>query len=378
MRNFNKKIKVLQINKSYHPNIGGVETIVKNLAEGLRRLVTMQVLVCNTKRKKKLSRINDVDIIRSGSLGMKDSMPISFKFFWDFKRASFDKDILQFHMPFPLSDIACLLFRPKGKIVVWWHSEIVRQKKLLILYRPIMHMFLKRADKIIVATPNHLKYTSALSSYLHKCIVIPFGIDIRKYQLKQSKIDQINEVRAKYGPRIALFTGRLTYYKGIEFLIRAMSQVDCHLIIIGNGSLEIKFRKMVSELNIINKVSFLGAIADDELPIYYNACDIFIFPSVARSEAFGIVQLEAMASGKPVINTQLETGVPWVSVHGVTGITVPPCDSSSLAGAMNLLFQNDVLRMEYGENAYLRVKKHFDIKIMLNKVMELYVELDNT
>lgn len=368
-------IRVLQISKLYHPTIGGVESIVQSIAEGLKSRLQMQVLVCMPKGKKECEEINGVTVTRSSSLGIKHSMPVSLTFPFDLWRLSCEKDILHFHMPFPLGDLAYLLVRPKVKVVVWWHSEIIRQKFFLKLYALFMHMFLRKADKIIVATPKHLEETLILHKYLDKCEVIPFGIDVKKYTLNEPLSNAVDIIRAKYGSRIALFVGRLVYYKGIEYLIQAMKDVDCHLIIIGEGNLEDKLKKMVADLGIEDRVFFIGKVDDEVLPVYFNACDVFMFPSVARTEAFGIVQLEAMACGKPVINTNLPTGVPWVSKDGETGLTVPTCDSGALAKAMNILFHNEELRIGYGKNALSRVNDCFNKDKMLDSVYELYAKL---
>lgn len=369
------KINVLQINKLYYPYIGGVESIVKDIAEGLKDKVNMDVLVCKPSGRKQVDNINGIKVVRAGSIGIWFSLPISFTFSFELRKLSRDKDILHFHMPFPLGDLSYLLMKPKGKVVIWWHSDIIRQKMFLRFYAPFMKRFLKRADKIIVASPRHIEGSQYLKEVADKCEVIPFGIDVNKYRLNKTIKHEVKRIRDKYGPNIALFTGRLIYYKGIEYLVNAMKDVDCTLLIAGEGYLESKLKNMVVALGIEHKVFFLGRIEEALLSAYFNACDIFVFPSVANSEAFGIVQIEAMACGKPVINTSLPTAVPWVSINGETGITVSPKDSTALADAMNLLLENRELREQYGRNALERVKANFSVTVMMEKILKMYTQL---
>ena len=175
------KIKVLQINKLYAPHIGGVEKVVQDIAEGLKDKVDMKVLVCSNKGKAVVDSINGVEVTRAGSFGIYFSMPLSLSIFTKLRKLSSDRDVLHFHMPFPLGDAAYFLSGFKGKVVVWWHSDIVRQKALMKLYKPLMDRFLKRADRIIVATEGHINGSSYLEPYRDKCVIIPFGIDIEAF-----------------------------------------------------------------------------------------------------------------------------------------------------------------------------------------------------
>ena len=171
------KVKVLQVNKLYYPWVGGVERVVQQLAEGLNDRTDMKVLVCQAKGRASVEKINGVEVHRAGSLGMMFSMPISISFFREFKKLSKDRDIVHFHMPFPLGDLACLLSGYKGKVVVWWHSDIVKQKKLMKLYKPILEKFLSRADVIIAATQGNIDGSDYLLKYRDKCVIIPYGLD---------------------------------------------------------------------------------------------------------------------------------------------------------------------------------------------------------
>lgn len=365
-------MKILQVNKLYSPWVGGVEKVVQDIAEGLKDKVDMKVLVCQKKGKTTIDNVNGIEVVRAGSIGIYFSMPVSFSFSHILKEMSKDRDILHFHLPFPLGDMAYFLSKLDKKIVLWWHSDIVRQKMFLKLYAPYLRKFLRAADKIIVATPRHIESSSFLKEVKEKCVVIPFGIRMMDFQIDDPMEKEIERIRNKYNGQIILYVGRLVYYKGVEYLINAMKDVNATLLIVGQGYLENSLRQMAIDLRINDRIVFLKDIADKQLKALYHACDIFVLPSIANSEAFGIVQMEAMACAKPVINTDLPTGVPWVSRHEESGITVPPEDSTALANALNTLLNNTNLCEKYGQNARKRVEKEFTIELMLEKVLSVY------
>jgi glycosyltransferase involved in cell wall biosynthesis len=372
-----KKIKILQINKLYYPWIGGVERVVQDIAEGLQHRVDMKVLVCRNKGRSVVEKVNDVEIVRASSLGIFYSMPVSLSFPSYLSELSRDRDILLFHMPFPLADIAYQLKRIRGKkILVWWHSDIVKQRILFCFYRLFLISFLRKTNKIFVATPRHIDSSGVLKSFRSRCEVIPFGIDTGKYALSVCITEKVKVIRHIYGPKVVLFVGRLIYYKGIEYLIHAMKTVDASLVIIGEGPLSEGLRSLAADLGAEHKVHFLGGgISDADMAAYYHACDVFVLPSVENSEAFGIVQMEAMACGKPVVNTNLPTGVPYVSLDNDTGYTVPIKDPEALSRAINALLLNDETRQKFGANALKRVNAEFTLDRMMDRIFNACKEV---
>jgi len=366
-------MKVLQINKLYYPWIGGVEKVVQQIAEGLNEKTDMTVLACVPKGKGRTDLVNGVKLIFAGSLGILFSMPISLSFPFIFRRESRRSDIVLFHMPFPLADLSCLLFKPKAKILVWWHSDIIKQKAFMFLYGPIMKMFLRKAEKIVVATEKHISSSKYLSEYKSKCVEIPFGVDLKKYSMSDAVRHEVEQIRKKHNKPILLFVGRLVYYKGIEYLVRAMKDVDAVLLIAGEGKLRDELQAIADKSGITGKIEFLGRIDDRELLNYYHAADIFVFPSVANTEAFGLVQIEAMACGKPVISTNLPTGAGSINVHGETGLLVPVKDAKALSSAINELLGSGELRLRMGKNARERVEKEYSLDKMLQKVLDLFL-----
>ncbi len=373
-----KKLKVLQVNKLYYPFTGGVERVVQQIAEGLKDKTNMEVLVCSEKKNSVSETINGVKVHRSGSFCMIGNMPVSLKFIFDLRKMAKDADIIQFHMPFPIGDLAGLLSGYKGKIVVWWHSDIVRQKKMMLLYKPVMKMFLRRADAIIVATQGHIDGSAYLKPYRDKCVIIPFGVDsdIEKKADEWFKKGENRLEENKDKPVTFLFVGRFVYYKGCKVLLEAFRKVkNARLIMIGSGIMEKELKELAVSFHIEDRVSFPGNVSDEELEKYFAGCDVFVLPSIVRSEAFGLVQIEAMVYGKPVINTNLPSGVPYVSIHKETGLTVEPENAEELAKAMQWMTEHPEERLEMGKRARLRVKEKYQLSGMLKNVLDLYKRL---
>jgi glycosyltransferase involved in cell wall biosynthesis len=277
------------------------------------------------------------------------------------------------HLPNPAAAAAWLASGNRGKLIITYHSDIVRQKYIAKVVEPILHAVLHRSSAIVVSSPEMIRFSPVLAEYRDRCHVIPFGIPLDQF----TKCDPIStkNIREKYGERLILGVGRLVYYKGFEHLISAMAKVRGRLLIVGRGPLQANLENLIRELGVGDKVTLLGGVSD--VVPYYHAADVFALPSVARSEAFGIVQIEAMAAGIPVVNTNLETGVPYVSVHGQTGLTVPPADSDAMASALNLLLDNQQLRESFGRAARLRAHREFSDATMIRRMTDLYDQVIN-
>lgn len=370
----NDKIRVLQVNKFYNPVTGGVERVVQQIAEGLNGNVDMTVLACQKKGSGINEKINDVRVIKSGSLGTYFSMPVSFSFLRTFSRLSRDADIVHIHMPFPLADVAMFFSGYKGKVVLWWHSDVVKQKKLMLLYRPFLKWLLNRADLIVAATQGHIDNSAFISNRKDKCVVIPYGVD--KNIIELSSQSRPAKLKGNSDPCSILYIGRLVYYKGCDVLLEAFSKVsNARLTIVGKGPLRSSLEKQADKLGISEKVDFISFLDDRCLAEKLAECDFLVLPSVERSEAFGLVQIEAMAFGKPVINTDLPSGAPLVSLDGITGLTVPPNDAEALAIAIQRIINEPDLRERFGKAAYKRAREEFSMDKMLSSLLTEYKKL---
>ncbi|HAF86425.1 MAG TPA: hypothetical protein DCG32_08730 [Sphaerochaeta sp.] len=368
-------MRILQVSKLYPPKIGGVERIVQQIAEGLNDKTDMQVLVCQEKGRGCDEVYGGVKVRRSGSLGIFLSMPLSFSFLHDLRRLSKDADIIHFHMPFPLGDLAYFFSGYKGKIVIWWHMEIVRQKKAMAIYRPMMMKFLERADLIMVATEGHVKGSEVLQQFKDKIVVIPFGLDDAFLEKSLAAIGKGNTAATTSAATNFLFIGRLVYYKGCDVLLEAFAKMgnkEAHLTLVGGGPMKEELETVATSYGIKDRVHMLGSIPYENLLQHIADCDVFVLPSSERTEAFGIVQIEAMAYGKPVINTNLPTGVPYVSLHGKTGLTVEPKDVKGLTEAMDRLANDADLRQKFGKSARKRVEDEYRLSSILDRIYAQY------
>jgi len=360
------KMKILHVYKDYFPVVGGIENHVKMLAEAqAARGHDVGVLVTSRDRRTHVETLNGVRIIFAARLATISSTPLSLALFDFIRRES--PDVAHLHFPYPLGEMANYFFGRARKTIITYHSDIIRQKFLRVVYRPLMERVLTRADRIIATSPNYIASSPVLSRYKNKCVVVPLGIDPAPFE---------NGVPAK--SRIThraslLFVGKLRYYKGINYLLEALRDVPhAHLTIVGTGPMERAWRELAQRLNVSDRVSFAGTVSDAELPAYYAAADIFVLPASERSEAFGAVQLEAMAAGKPVICTELGTGTSFVNVHEETGLVVPARDAHALARAINRLLDNPALRVRMGNAGCARVQSEFTLEKMVERVMQVY------
>jgi rhamnosyl/mannosyltransferase len=363
-------MKLLEINKFYHPWIGGVEKVVQDIAEGLNNQdgLTVEVLACQTRGKRSEENINGVKVRRAASFGKKLGMPLSLDFFRWLLAIENDYDALLFHFPFPLAALAVPFLKNK-KIFIWYHSDIVRQKISGRIFRPFIRLSLKRADKILVSSQGLIDGSPLLKKYRAKCEIIYFGLDLKIFSPSEEIKAKAGKIREQYGAPLLLSVGRLVYYKGFRYLLAAMPKINAHLIISGEGAQETELRSLIKLYNLEKKVSIIKPVLD--LRPYYEACDLFVFPSCANSEAFGLVQMEAMAFSRPVVNTNLPTGVKEVSLDRISGLTVPPKDPAALAKAINEILANPELKKGFGEKARSRVENIFDRDIFKRRVKEV-------
>jgi len=368
-------MNVLMVNKLYYPVIGGVENHIRDLATSISSVsdnVNVRVLTANTSGKTVEEIIDGIEVTKVANLVTVQSAPVAPSFpLWLRKLKS---DIYHFHFPYPVGELAYLMARPPGKLVVTYHSDIIRQKLLLSLYKPFLKSFLKKADRILVSSPNLIRYSPVLREYKDKCEVAHFGIELSRFEMNEQMKERIRQIKKEYPGKIVLFVGRLIYYKGAKYLVEAMEGINAHLIIVGEGPLENELKNLASELGISSKISFIGSVSDKDLPAFYHACDIFALPSIARSEAFGLVQLEAQACEKPVVSTDLKTGVPYANLDQVTGLVVPPKSKEDLSKAINQLLQDSALSKKYGEAGKKRVEEEFSKEAMAERVLQIYKE----
>ncbi len=367
-------LRVLQVYKDYCPPIfGGIEKHIALLCNRLSRVANVDVLVANRGLRTELEVIDGIKVTKVGELGRFLSAPVSLPFGYYLGRERYD--ILHFHLPNPTAVISYLIVRPTGKVVVTWHSDIVRQAKFLPFYRPFLVRFLQVCDAVLPTSERYARSSAYLSGFMTKCHPIPLGIDVSQFSLTDKAAQKVKALRARFGDRIVLFVGLLRYYKGLKFLIDAMRLVDGRLLIVGDGPMRAELESHSRSHELGEKVIFVGEVDEASLPAYYHSCDVFCLPSIYRSEAFGVSQLEAMACGKPVVSTALDTGVAEVNLDGVSGLVVPPMDSQAIARAIGLLLSDKALAARLGGFARERVLEQFTADRMARSVLSIYNRL---
>lgn len=374
-------MKILHINKFPRRYVGGIEYHTETLISELVKfdiINEVKLLVSNTVFRFDRELMGKFEEIRLRCLGRMASTPISLGFLWWFRRFR-DMDLFHFHHPYPIAVVLFLLSGIRMKYVVTYHTDIVRQRILGMLYRPFLNRFLKGAHAIIVTSPNMIDYSQVLLPYRSKCRVIPLGISVDRFLRKpnHARIDELRRQSGRYHVRL-LFVGRLVSYKGVEVLLKAMTKVDGYLWIVGQGVLQSPLRQMTAELNIGDKVRFVGYANDEDLVDYYHACDIFVLPSVTPVEAYGLVQVEAQVCKRPVVSSRLPTGVTFVNLDHETGLTFETGNPDDLAEKINILGDNADLRNKYGEQGYSRATVKFTSTAMARKTVELYHNILNT
>ncbi|MDP3025603.1 MAG: glycosyltransferase [candidate division Zixibacteria bacterium] len=366
------KLKVLHVYKDYFPVVGGIENHIRLLCAELAKDENFQieVLVTNQSFKTVIVKEGNVRIVKTACLGKFASTPLSLSLFnWALK---LKPDLVHVHFPYPLGELAVLLRGNVSKIILTYHSDIVKQKRLLWLYRPFLKKILKRSEVILVSSSNYIQTSDFLFGYKDKIQIIPFGIDLSRFAFRNEK--KIEEIKTKYPGPLILFVGKLRYYKGLNYLIESVKDLDGKILIIGDGALKNDLEEKIKINNLYDKIFLTGEVPEDELSSYYQAADIFVLPSSHKSEAFGISILEAMACGLPVISTELGTGTSFVNLHNKTGLVIPPRDSVALSKSINYLLQNKSLRDEFGKEGRERVQKYFHKEVMVSRIKKLYIE----
>src|SRR5262245_28888916 len=349
-------MKLLHAAKFYPPVPGGMETVVQSLCDGTSPDWDIRVVVAQQSRQTFEERIGLVRVERVGSVGLAASVPLCPALPLHLWREPADCVVL--HEPNPVAASALFLRMPASRLIIWHHSDLVRPWWAPHTYGYVQRALYRRAD-CVVATSPVVAARSPLVRHARRVAVIPIGIDLSRFQAIDADRQHSDQTGALGRPPRVLFVGRLVYYKGLHVLIDAMTRCPGTLLVVGDGPLESDLRRQVAALGLEARVRFFGRVLDRDLPAYYHASDMFVLPSVAKTEAYGLVQVEAMAAGLPVVSTNLPTGVPWVNQDGMTGLVVPPDDAWALARALTDLSQAAALRRMLGDNGRRRAEALF-------------------
>lgn len=362
--------RTLHLGKFYPPHPGGIETHVRDLAERQAKSHPVSVIVANATARHERATLAGVDVVRVARVATIASMPVC----PGLTRAIRNQpaELVHLHVPNPGAALAFLRSGHPGKLVITHHADTMGRKALRKLADPPVRRAMERASVIVATSHHYLESSEELADFRGKCRVIPLGIDLDRCH-NLTTIARDAESESGSGMPVILAVGRLVPYKGFDVLIRAMRGIDARLLIVGAGPEEPKLRACAAQENVQQKVEILGRVPD--LAGYFRQASLFVLPSVTRAEAFGIAQLEAMAAGLPVVNTDLNSGVPEVSVHGQTGLTVPPGDAEALAAALRTLIERPELRREMGAAGRARVYAEYTADRMAERTAQIYEEV---
>lgn len=371
-------MKALQISKFYPPVMGGIESAAWELTEGLNRAGCPTNVLCSNQAVATITERFPAgyDVVRAGSLGMLLSTSMAPVMLREARRMAEACDVIHVHMPDPMAAVAVWATRPSAKLVVHWHSDVIRQRKALRFYEPLQRWLLARADAIIATSQAYAQASAPLQRWRDKVAVIPIGISDNHAVACSEKAQAIRQ-RFR-GRRIVFSLGRMTYYKGFDVLIEAAAALpdDAVVVIGGDGELLEQYRTVVRQKGLAGKVHLLGHISDDDLPSHFAACEVFCLSSTVRSEAYGVAMIEAMVMSKPIVASDIDgSGVPWVNVHGETGFNVPVGQPVALARALTTLLDDEALRRTFSAAARARYLSDFNADLMTRRTVALYRQL---
>ena len=370
------EIRVLHVYKKTLPfSFGGVETFIDTLCKTDSKLgVKNTVLTLHPKPQKQPIEMDGYSVHQAKQNLFLASTGFSASAFRKFKRLSNDADIIHYHFPNPFADMLHLACRPKKPSIVTYHSDIIRQKHLLHIYRPLKQWFLNSVDRIAATSPNYFITSNILQQFSNKVSVIPIGIDPKAYETVDS--ERLKYWRSRLSNPFFLFVGTMRYYKGLHIALEAIARTEIQIAIAGINGIEKDLKAQAAALKLKN-VDFLGLVNDEDKIALLNLCYGFIFPSHLRSEAFGISLLEAAMAGKPMISCEIGTGTTFVNSANETGLVINPGSPCELREAMQFLLDNPKVAANMGKNAKKRALKLFTVDQQAKSYYDLYQQLLN-
>jgi rhamnosyl/mannosyltransferase len=367
-------MRVLHFFKTSFPDtIGGVEQVINQIAKGTNKLgVHTDVLSLTPNRVPRTIEIDGYLVHRARLDLQFASTGFSISAFLRFAQLAEKADVIHYHFPWPFMDLVHFATRIKKPTVVTYHSDIIRQKNLLKIYRPLKNRFLASVDRIVATSPNYMATSDVLTKHRYKVSVIPIGLD--KLSYAKPNPEQIEFWRNQIGVKFFLFVGVLRYYKGLHILLEAAQGTNYPVVIVGAGPVEMELKTQAQKLGLAN-IIFLGHLSEQDKVALLTLCYSVVFPSHLRSEAFGISLLEGAMFGKPMISSEIGTGTTYVNIANETGLVVPPSDPLALRAAMRHLWDNPALAAQMGRKAEERYWELFTAEKMVASYLDLYREV---
>lgn len=358
-------MKILHISNYYYPHLGGIEQVARDAVGAMKGQCEQKVFCFNHEKGNSRGEVDGVEVIRAGCFAKVASQSLSFGYKKLLKRTmeEFCPDVVLFHFPNPFGAhylLKLLKKWPGCKLIIYYHLDITKQKILGKLFKGQTRRLTERAAKVLATSPVYAGKSPVLSRLGEKCTVVPLCVDSARMTASPADYARAEEIRSSAEGKTVLFAvGRHVPYKGIEYLVRASKLLgeQYKIFIGGKGPLTDSLKKLAEG---DGKITFLGALKEEELRAYYIAADIFCFPSVTKNEAFGIALAEAMSFGKPAVTFHIEgSGVNFVSLDGVTGLEAENANVQAYAAAIEKLASDKSLREQFGRAAAERVENNF-------------------
>ncbi|MBD9362457.1 glycosyltransferase family 4 protein [Methylomonas fluvii] len=367
-------MRILHFYKTAFPEtMGGIEQVIDQIARGTNKLgIETAVLTLTTGADTHPIEVHGYQVHRARRDFQLASTGFSASAFMRFKQLAQQADIIHYHFPWPFMDLLHFAGRINKPYLVTYHSDIIRQRLLLSVYRPLMNRFMHDVDHIVATSPNYLATSTVLQKYAAKVSVIPIGLDKTTYPVPDP--ERLSFWREKLGERFFLFVGVLRYYKGLHILLEAAKETDICIAIVGAGPTEYELKRKAAQLKL-HHLRFFGYLPEEDKAALLELCYGVVFPSHLRSEAFGISLLEGAMYGKPMISCEIGTGTTYINIGNETGLVVPPSDPTSLRAAMRYLLNNPAKAAEMGRHAEHRYWQYFTAEQMAHRYAALYKNL---
>lgn len=373
-----KDYLLLNVNKMYYPEIGGVEVTAQRIAElGLEVFKKSIVITFSKHNVLAEENINGVHVIRLNTVIRHDPIRLSPRFGSTLKKYSQENAVVVFHFPSVQSELFFYNNDIQAKKICFYHSDIVGWGTLGNAYnRLIVPNFLSKMDRIVVTSPNYRNTSPFLRPFLDKVRVIPSFVDTKHFRpMQKTKRQEICSVlNCGTDSKIVLYIGRFGRYKGLDYLVRAIALLpdNYFLVLIGDGPERVRIESLVTDLQLEKRVLRLDHVPYDDLPEYYSSADVFVLPSIDRGEAFGLVAVEAMACGVPVVTTELGTGTSFHNIDGITGVVVQPRNERALADAVAEICEN---RDKFDTKTIRKRAKEFSVERFSEDIKSLFFEV---
>jgi len=366
-------VRIVHVYKDYFPPThGGIEQTIARMAIHQTRAGHSVTVVASAhgRRHSREEVLAGVHVVRCAEWGRALSAP--FCPTMPARLARLDADLFHLHYPNPTGELSWMIARPRGVLVLSYYSDVVRQAAFMPVYGPLVRRLLHRCDLVVATSGRHVEHSAYLRAVRDHTTVVPLGIDLAPFSTPEVHAARATELRARFGTPLVLFVGRLRYYKGLDVLLEAMRSVEARAVIAGTGPMEATLRARHARLGLGDRVRFVGHIPDEEMPAWIAAADVGVLPSTHPAEVYGLAMVEMMASGVPVVCTELGTGTSFVNADGETGLVVPPNDPAALAAALGRLVENSELRAQLGAGARARAHRMFSAEGMMRELDRAY------